>query len=88
LWIVPDRRVTIGNVASFDAASETAMRHITGTKRLLTPSELQQLTRELLQDALDREERRLGRRLTVHEAEAVLLKDFEPVLLWHAHTIH
>lgn len=64
------------------------MRRITGAKRLLTRAELQQLIRELLQDALDREERRLGRRLTVREAEAVVLKDFEPVLLWHAHTIH
>ena len=64
------------------------MRRITGTKRLLTQSELERLTRELLQDALDREERRLGRRLTEHEAETVVLKDFEPVLLWHAHTIH
>lgn len=80
--------MTIGSVVSFDAASETSTRRITGAKRLLTRAELQQLTRELVQDALDREERRLGRRLTVREAEAVVLKDFEPVLLWHAHTIH
>ncbi|HLG47012.1 MAG TPA: hypothetical protein VKY24_12290 [Reyranella sp.] len=65
------------------------MPRIRKVKHLLTPSELAQLTQELLQDALDREQQRLGRKLTQPEAEALVLKDFEPVLIhWQPHTIH
>ena len=65
------------------------MPRIIKDKHLLTPPELAQLTRELLQDAMDCEERRLGRRLTQREAETLVLKDFEPVLMhWRSHTIH
>ena len=65
------------------------MSRITKGKHLLTPPRLARLTRELLEDALDREEKRLGRRLTRQEAEALVLKDFEPVLFhWQPRTIH
>ena len=65
------------------------MPRIIKDKHVLTPPELAQLTHELLQDALDREQERWGRRLTHREAETLVLKDFEPVLIhWRPRTIH
>lgn len=63
------------------------MPRIKKIKRLFSRTKLAQLTQALLQDALDREERRVGRKLTSREAETLVLKDFEPVLIhWQPHT--
>ena len=65
------------------------MPRINRAKRLLSPTQLALLTQALLQDALEREEKRVGRKLTQREAEALVLKDFEPVLIhWQPHTLH
>ncbi len=65
------------------------MPRIRKIKRFLSASELAQLTQALLQDAVEREEQRIGRKLTCREAEALVLKDFEPVLIhWQPHTLH